>query len=58
MWQKGVYGAHVLLGLLGAFICVGGTYASIQSIMDAYSNGTIGEPRSRVPCETKYVADL
>ncbi|KAJ9620413.1 hypothetical protein H2204_012260 [Knufia peltigerae] len=42
MWQKGVYGAHVLLGLLGAFICVGGTYASIQSIMDAYSNGTIG----------------
>lgn len=43
LWQKGLYGAHVLLMAIGAFICVGGTYATIQSIIDAYDNGTVGE---------------
>jgi hypothetical protein len=42
-WQKGVYGLHVLLMLFGAFLCVGGTYGTIQSIIDAYNNGTVGE---------------
>jgi hypothetical protein len=45
LWQKGLYAAHVLLMLIGAFICVGGTYATIQSIVDAYNSGTIGEFR-------------
>ncbi|KAH0843605.1 hypothetical protein AYO21_05391 [Fonsecaea monophora] len=40
--QKAIYAAHILLMLLGAFLCVGGTYGSIQSILDAYRNGTVG----------------
>lgn len=41
--QRGAYLAHGLLMVFGAFLCVGGTYGSIQSIIDAYNNGTVGE---------------
>jgi hypothetical protein len=41
--QKMLFGLHCFLPLLGAFICVGGTYAVVQEIIDAYANGTIGE---------------
>jgi hypothetical protein len=32
--------------LAGAFICVAGTYVTIRGIIDAYSNGLVGEPFS------------
>jgi hypothetical protein len=41
--QKLFYLAHVLMFLLGGFICVGGTYATIKAIIAAYDNGTVGE---------------
>jgi hypothetical protein len=34
---------HVLLILLGAFMCVGGTYSVIRQIIAAYADGTIGK---------------
>jgi hypothetical protein len=37
-----VYYAHWFLIALGAFVCVGGTYAVVKSIMTSYANGTIG----------------
>ncbi|RDW82857.1 hypothetical protein BP6252_03969 [Coleophoma cylindrospora] len=40
--QKTIYYAHFLLPLLGAFMCAGGTYGVVQSIIDAYANGTVG----------------
>lgn len=43
LWQRGVYVLHCLLMLFGAFLCVGGTYGSVQSIVDAYNSGTVGE---------------
>jgi hypothetical protein len=41
-WQKIKYYAHALLIVIGAFICVGGTYAVIVQINAAYASGTIG----------------
>ncbi|KAG4410815.1 hypothetical protein IFR04_016045 [Cadophora malorum] len=40
--QKAMYYAHCILPPLGAFLCVGGTYATVQLIIDAYDNGLIG----------------
>lgn len=40
--KKAVYGAHWFFILLGAFVCVGGTYAVIKSIMAAYETGLVG----------------
>jgi hypothetical protein len=40
--ERAKYWAHWLLPVLGAFICVGGTYGVIQSIISAYANGEIG----------------
>lgn len=37
-----MYYVHWMAILLGAFVCVGGTYAVIRSIMDAYASGLIG----------------
>ncbi|CAO2649817.1 Nn.00g011090.m01.CDS01 [Neocucurbitaria sp. VM-36] len=37
-----VYYGHWLLIVIGAFTCVGGTYAVIKSIMGAYDSGLIG----------------
>lgn len=42
MGQKAAYYAHCFLPLLGAFFCVGGTYGTIQQIIDAYASGLIG----------------
>ncbi|EXJ96134.1 hypothetical protein A1O1_01260 [Capronia coronata CBS 617.96] len=42
LWQKTMYALHVLLILIGIFVTIGGTYAVIQSIVDAYASGTIG----------------
>ena len=39
--QKVLYGLHVLMILLSAFLCVGGTYGVIVQIMDAYKDGSI-----------------
>lgn len=48
-WRKGSFGMqiayylHWALILLGAFILVGGTYATVQQIINAYADGEIGE---------------
>jgi len=47
-WRRGgvvkmvAYYAHWLLILIGAFTCVGGTYAVIKMIIAAYDSGVIG----------------
>ncbi|KIV85983.1 hypothetical protein PV11_01628 [Exophiala sideris] len=40
--QKTLYAFHVFLIVLGIFVTVGGTYAVVQSIVDAYASGQIG----------------
>jgi hypothetical protein len=40
--KKTIYFGHWFLILLGAFVCVGGTYAVIKSIIAAYASGLIG----------------
>jgi len=40
--QRGAFYLHFLIPLLGTFMCVGGTYAVIQEIIDAYADGTVG----------------
>jgi hypothetical protein len=40
--RKAAWAFHALIMLFGAFICVGGTYATIKAIVDAYANGTVG----------------
>jgi len=40
--KRVVYYGHWFLILLGAFVCVGGTYAVIKSIIAAYASGLIG----------------
>ncbi|RDW85501.1 hypothetical protein BP5796_03826 [Coleophoma crateriformis] len=40
--QKAIYWAHWFLPVLGAFLCIGGTYGVVQEIIDAYAAGTIG----------------
>jgi hypothetical protein len=42
-FQRGAFYLHFLIPLLGTFMCVGGTYAVIQEIINAFANGTIGE---------------
>lgn len=48
-WKKGgvfkmiAYWLHWLMLLLGAFMCVAGTYATVQLINEAYATGAIGE---------------
>ncbi|KAL5116334.1 hypothetical protein ACEQ8H_005792 [Pleosporales sp. CAS-2024a] len=42
LWNKVAYHGHWFLILLGLFVCVGGTYAVIKSIMAAYASGLIG----------------
>jgi hypothetical protein len=44
--QKAMYWAHWFLPVLGAFICVGGTYGVVQSIIQAYASGQIGGSHS------------
>jgi hypothetical protein len=43
MLQRGAFYIHILIPLLGAFMCVGGTYAVIQQIITAYADGTVGK---------------
>lgn len=40
--QQTVWWAHIAMILLGAFICVGGTYGVIVEIKGAYASGLIG----------------
>ena len=48
-WRRGsvlkqvVYGLHALMIVLGAFVCVGGTYGVVMEIKLAYSLGLVGE---------------
>lgn len=50
MGQKAAYYAHWFLPVLGAFLCVGGTYGVVQSIINAYADGEIGKsPTIRSP---------
>lgn len=46
MWQKTVYCLHALQILLGAFLCIGGTYGVIVEIIGAYDTGAIGKSDS------------
>ena len=43
MLQKLIWAFHVFLPFLGAFLCVGGTYGVVQSIITAYADGEIGK---------------
>ncbi|KAK5552266.1 hypothetical protein LTR46_009594, partial [Exophiala xenobiotica] len=40
--QKSLYALHVFMIALGMFVTIGGTYAVIQAIIDAYASGQIG----------------
>lgn len=40
--RKTLFGVHILMIALGLFITVGGTYAVVQAIIDAYAKGEIG----------------
>ncbi|OAL04555.1 hypothetical protein IQ06DRAFT_373953 [Phaeosphaeriaceae sp. SRC1lsM3a] len=42
MGKKAVYAGHWVLIAIGAFICVGGTYGVVKSIIAAYDSGLIG----------------
>lgn len=48
-WRKGsflkqiAWAFHVLVVLIGSFICVAGSYTTIQGIVDAYRLGIIGK---------------
>lgn len=35
---------HIFTVVLGVFITVTGTYTTIQSILDAYAEGSVGKP--------------
>lgn len=41
LWKKTLYGLHILLILISAFMTIGGTYGVIVQIMDAYKDGSI-----------------
>jgi hypothetical protein len=41
--QKLLFYVHCFLPLLGAFLCVGGTYGVVQLIINAYADNQIGE---------------
>lgn len=47
--QRGAYALHCLLFILGCFMCVAGTYSTVQLIIDAYAEGTIGKASSAKP---------
>jgi hypothetical protein len=49
MAQKAMYWAHWFLPVLGAFLCVGGTYGTVQSIINAYADGQIGKFPKVIP---------
>lgn len=40
--KKLIYGLHVLIVLVGAFLSVGGTYSTIKLIVDFYATNPIG----------------
>lgn len=40
--KAAAYYLHWLMALIGCFMCVGGTYGIIQSVVDAYAEGTVG----------------
>lgn len=40
--KRMVYVGHWVLIAVGAFVCVGGTYGVVSSIMAAYESGLIG----------------
>lgn len=42
LWQKTQWMFHWFLILLGAFMCVGGTYGTVKQIVEAYASGIIG----------------
>lgn len=41
LWRKTLYGLHIILILISAFLTVGGTYGVIVQIIDAYKDGSI-----------------
>jgi hypothetical protein len=43
MLKMAMWYGHWLLAAVGAFTCVGGTYAVIDQIIQAYANGMIGQ---------------
>ena len=40
-YRKAIMGLHVFTIVLGSFVTVSGTYATIQSIIDAYKAGIV-----------------
>ncbi|KAF2626725.1 hypothetical protein BU25DRAFT_440674 [Macroventuria anomochaeta] len=41
LWRKTLYGVHIILILISAFLTIGGTYGVMVQIMDAYKDGSI-----------------
>jgi hypothetical protein len=41
--RKAIYYLHCFILLLGTFLTVGGTYGTVQQVVDEYANGSIGE---------------
>lgn len=42
VWKMIAFYLHCGMALLGIFMTIGGTYAVVQSVIDAYKEGTIG----------------
>lgn len=40
--KKVIYAGHWVLIAIGAFVCVGGTYGVVKSIIGAYDSGLVG----------------
>ncbi|KAK5229270.1 hypothetical protein LTR47_007872 [Exophiala xenobiotica] len=40
--RKAIYYLHCFILLLGTFLTVGGTYGTVQQVVDEYANGSIG----------------
>jgi hypothetical protein len=40
--KQTAYYLHWFMLLLGVFVTIAGTYATVQNIIDAYATGTIG----------------
>lgn len=40
--QRMAFAFHALIALIGAFLSVGGTYSTVELIIDAYATNAIG----------------
>lgn len=50
--ERAIYWSHWLLPVVGAFFFVGGTYATIQSIITSNQTGGLGKSTEQISCFT------